>query len=109
MEWTKRWLGGVSGTFLVSLIFALAMLYNYVFPLGAVPFSEGIKAEDSYQMVWNLWEVNEAITSGRNPYRTDSIYYPLGADLSHHSLAAGFFLVTFPVKLLSRGAVTYPF
>ena len=97
------------GVFLLSLFFTLAMLYNYVVPLNAVPFSEGVKGQDCYQMVWNLWVVNEAITSGHNPYRTDLIYYPLGAQLSHHSLAAGFFILTFPVKLLSRGDVMYPF
>ena len=106
---TRRYLESKSGVFLLSLIFTLALLYNYIVPLNAVPFSQGIKGQDCYQMVWNLWVVNEAITSGRNPYRTEMIYYPIGAELSHHSLAAGFFVVTFPVKLISRGDVMYPF
>src|SRR5437660_6025681 len=85
------------------------MIYHYVVPLDSVPFSGGIKGQDCYQMVWNLWAVNEAITSGRNPYKTELIYYPLEAELTHHSLAAGFFVLTFPVKLLSRRDPMYPF
>ncbi len=105
----RRFLESNGGVFLLSLTFTLAMLYNHVVPLGAIPFSEGIKGQDSYQMVWNLWVVNEAIKGGHNPYQTDLVFYPLGAQLSHHSLAAGFFVVTFPVKLLSRGDPLYPF
>jgi hypothetical protein len=107
--WARRFLESMSGVFLLAFLFTLAMLYNYIVPLKAVPFSEGVKGQDCYQMVWNLWVVNEAITSGHNPYRTDLIYYPLGAQLSHHSLSAGFFILTLPVKLLSRGDVMYPF
>src|ERR671923_1860158 len=98
-----------ASVFLLSMIFSLAMLYHYVFPLNALPFSSGVKGQDCYQMVWNLWVANEAIMNGHNPYQTNLVFYPLGARLGHHSLAAGFFLVTLPVKLLSRGDVMYPF
>ena len=107
--WARRSLTSLGGPFVLSLGFTLAMLYHYVVPLTALPFSEGIKAQDCYQMVWNLWFVNEAITNGQSPYRTDLLFYPLGAGLSHHSLAAGYFLLTLPVKLLSHGNVMYPF
>ena len=95
--------------FLLCLVFTLAMVYHYVVPLNALPFTEGIKGNDCGQMVWNLWFVSESITSGRNPYATGLIYYPLGTRLAHHTLAAGFFPVTFLVKQLSGGSRLYPF
>lgn len=95
--------------FLLCLMFTLAMVYHYVIPLNALPFTEGIKGNDCGQMVWNLWFVNESITSGHNPYATNLIYYPLGTRLAHHTLAAGFFPVTFLVKQLSGGNRLYPF
>lgn len=84
------------------------MIYHFIIPLGALPFAEGIKGQDCGQMVWNLWAVNEAITHGHNPYTTNLIYYPIGARLAYHSLAAGFFPVTFLVQLFSGGSAMYP-
>jgi hypothetical protein len=95
---------------LLCLAFTLAMLYHYVVPLGALPFTKGILGEDCGQMVWNLWVVNEAVSAGHNPYRTTMVYYPAGArNLAYHSMGAGFFPVTFLVKHLSGGSVLYPF
>ena len=93
---------------LLSAICTLWMVYHYVVPLNAVLYSNGIEGNDSGQMIWNLWAVNEAITKGHNPYETELLYYPVGANLSHHTLAAGFFPVTFLVQLLSRGDERYP-
>jgi hypothetical protein len=95
---------------LLCLIFTLGMLYHYIIPLNAVLFTEGIEGQDCGQMIWNLWVVNEAVSGGHNPYATGLVYYPAGAaNLVYHSLAAGFFPVTFLVKLLSGGDVMYPF
>ena len=94
--------------FLLCLLFTLLMIYRFIIPLGALPFAEGIKGQDCGQMVWNLWVVGEAITHGHNPYTTDLIYYPRGARLAYHSLAAGFFPVTFLVKIFSGGSAMHP-
>ena len=96
------------GILFLCAIFTLGMIYNCVFPLSALLFTRGIAGGDSAQMVWNLWHVNESITSGDNPYFTDQVYYPVGANLAHHTLAAGFFPVTFLVKQLSGGSALYP-
>ena len=93
---------------ILCAVFTLAMIYNWVFPLGALLYTRGIDGNDCGQMVWNLWHVNESITSGRTPYLTDQVYYPVGANLAHHTLAAGFFPVTFLVKHLSGGDPMYP-
>jgi hypothetical protein len=98
-----------SGALLLSFVFTLLMVYNCVFPLGAIWSTDGIIEPDCGQWVWNLWVVNEAVTSGHNPYATSLIYYPVGApNLSHQGMAAGFFPVTFLVKTLTGGAALYP-
>jgi hypothetical protein len=61
---------------LLSGIFTLGMIYHYVVPLNAVLYTSGIAGNDSGQMIWNLWSVNEAVTSGHNPYQTTLLYYP---------------------------------
>src|SRR5437762_10042920 len=94
--------------FVLCLAFTLVMLNHRVLPLNALPYYNGSAGQDCYQMVWDLWEVNESITSSHNPYRTGLIYYPLGAELGRHSLAAGFFPFTFIVKVLTRGDRMYP-
>jgi hypothetical protein len=108
--WANKIVEKPGVAWLLCLVFTLAMLYHYVIPLNALLFTEGIKGQDCGQMVWNLWVVNEAISGGHNPYATDLIYYPAGAgNLAYHSLAAGFFPVTFAVKRLSGGDAMYPF
>jgi hypothetical protein len=104
LRFADRWYG----VLLLSGIFTLGMVYHYVVPLNAVLYSNGIAGNDSGQMIWNLWSVNEAITSGHNPYQTTLLYYPKGANLSHHTLGAGFFPVTFLVKLFSGSDDLYP-
>lgn len=96
-------------TFLLSLLFTLGMLWNYLLPLNSLLYTTGIKGQDCGQMIWNIWYANEAITSGHNPFSTNLLFYPTGANLGHHTLAAGFFPLTFLVKKLSGNDPMYPF
>jgi hypothetical protein len=84
------------------------MMYNYILPLNSLLYTTGIKGQDCGQMIWNLWFATEAITGGHSPYHTNLIFYPLGANLGHHTLAAGFFPLTFLVKKLSGNDPFYP-
>src|SRR5882762_7965729 len=97
-----------AGTFVIALLFTLVMIHNYVFPLNSLLYTTGIKGQDCGQMIWNLWFANEAISSGHNPFSTNLIFYPVGANLAHHTLAAGFFPITFLVKKLSANDPLYP-
>ena len=97
------------GVVLICTLFTFVMMYNYVFPLGSLLFTTGIKGEDCGQMIWNLWFANEAITSGHSPFSTNLLFYPLGANLGHHTLAAGFFPLTFLIQKLSGNDPLYPF
>lgn len=96
------------GAFLLCLIFALVMIHPFVFPLKGIPAINGSVWSDPAHSIWTLWLVNENLSSGRSPYHTDLIFYPLGADLTHHTLSPGFFPVTFLIKQLSRGDPMYP-
>ncbi len=73
-----------------------------------MPFTGGVKGQDSGQMVWNLWQTLEALTHGRNPYFNPAIFSPAGAPLAQHTLAAGFVPVTAIVKILSGNAPLAP-
>ena len=78
---------------LLSLLAALLMRWPYLLPLDALLFNN-----DYGQFAWNLWIVAENLLQGRNPYHTEMILYPLGANLAEHTLAAGFGVL----ELLSR-------
>src|SRR5215813_4406626 len=108
----RTWLTQVANSrlviFFLCALFTTAMIYNWVFPLGALLYTRGIDGNDCGQMVWNLWHTNESISSGRNPYHASEVYFPVGANLWHHTLAAGFFPVTFLVKHLSGDSPMYP-
>lgn len=95
--------------FALALVFTFLMMRNCVFPLGALLFTEGVEGQDCYQMVWNLWHTAESVSRLQNPYETLMLFYPLGANLSQHTLAAGFVPITLIVKLISGGDAMYPF
>ena len=87
-----------------SLITGLIMS-SWLFPLARLPLPHG----DLGQMAWNLWITTESIIHGESPYLTSMVYYPVGANLSTHTLAAGFFPVALVVRLMSAGDPLYPF
>src|SRR4051794_34905104 len=99
----NRWLMLVA-----CALFTTGMIYNWIFPLGALFYTRGIDGNDCGQMTWNLWHTNEAISNGRNPFFASELFYPGGVHLAHHTLAAGFFPLTFLVKHLSGGDPMYP-
>src|SRR5258707_1816014 len=102
-------LDSTPGTLLLCVLFTFMMMRNYVFPLSSLLYTTGIKGQDCGQMIWNLWFANEAITGGHSPFSTNLIFYPLGANLAHHTLAAGFFPLPFLVMKISCTYPLYPF
>ncbi|MDX6611434.1 MAG: hypothetical protein QOD75_620 [Blastocatellia bacterium] len=97
-----------AGTFLICSIFSLLMIYHFVIPFNAILTSDGTVWNDPAHSIWSLWLVNENVSSLHSPYRTDLVFYPLGADLTHHTLSPGFVPVTFLVKKFSGGSPMYP-
>ena len=95
-------------TLFICLVFTFLMIHNQVLPLDSIPYSVGIKGQDSGQMIWNVWHTSEAVAHGQNPYRTNLLFYPQGSNLAHHSLAPGFFPITLLVKLFTGNSPLYP-
>lgn len=93
---------------LVCAVFALMMVYHYVIPLGAIQATRWDERNDAFHMIWTLWTVNESILRGANPYYTNLIYYPDLVSLAHHTLAPGYFPLTFLTRMFSGGDIRYP-
>ena len=71
-------------------ILTLTMLFPFsVLRIGSSLIGGG---GDAWQGLWNLWWVKQSLFSLANPFKTNYVFYPNGADLYIHSLspAAGF-------------------
>lgn len=87
---------------------ALALLMTW--PL-ALQFTNTVpgNAYDSWQNMWNMWWLKEALLRGHNPYFTPMLYYPHGASLLLHTLNPINFLISLPVHALFGLVVAYNF
>jgi hypothetical protein len=77
------------------LALTLALLYPFsVLNMGTQLIGDG---GDGYQSLWNLWWVKQSALALHNPFQTNLLFYPTGADLYAHSLspAAGFLTIPF--------------
>lgn len=95
--WLKksgRDFGVIGGFWLVAIIFTWPLILH--FDTSAPGSPDG----DTWQMVWNLWWVREALMHFQNPFHTDLIFYPQGANLYLHALNALNGLVSLPLQLL---------
>ncbi len=65
---------------------------------------------DRVQNVWNLWWVKVALLDRHtNPFQTDLLLYPQGADLYFHTLNLPSTLLSLPVQLLAGPTAAYNF
>jgi hypothetical protein len=79
------------------LILTLALLYPFsVLNMGRQLIGN---TADTYQSLWDLWWVKHSLLSLSNPYVTNFIYYPYGADLYVHTLSPAAGLLTIPFQL----------
>jgi len=74
---------------LVALLgyFVLALIVTYPAVLHFTTAVPGDLLADRDQNLWNLWWLRESLSRGTNPFQTDFLYYPYGADLYYHTLA----------------------
>src|SRR5438067_6790244 len=80
------------------LILALVVTYPAVLHFTtAVP---GDLLADRDQNLWNLWWFKEVVGRGANPFHTDLLYFPYGADLYYHTLAVPLELIGLLPQLL---------
>lgn len=87
------------------LLLATVMLSDWIFAYDRTAAIEN----DYAQMSWNLWYGTESILHGDYPLSTHLWHYPIGANLSKHTFALGFFPVGVITKALMLGSPLYPF
>jgi hypothetical protein len=78
---------------------ALLFTWTQVFPLDGIP----VLGTDYGQLVWNMWSVERAISSGTSPLQSDMVFHPIGTSLAAHVLTPAFFPITMAVKWM-RGS-----
>ena len=86
------------GIDLLVLVLYLILTLVLLSPFSVLKMNKqliGMNPGDTYQGVWNLWWIRKSVLSFENPYMTDFIFYPNGADLFVHSLSpiAGLFSI----------------
>jgi hypothetical protein len=62
---------------------------------------------DSWQNMWNMWWLKQAILEGHNPFYTTEIYYPDGTSLLLHTLNPFNFLISLPVQAIGGLVAAY--
>jgi hypothetical protein len=80
---------------LVLLALTIVLTHDCYFPLRSLPYP----TSDQGQMLWNLWHTLDSVMSGKDPYLTKDVLYPVGANLTTHTLVAGLWPLTLAVKL----------
>lgn len=82
---------GVQHLLPLLLYTALALLMTWPLAANFTTAAIGTPAVpgevyDSWQYMWNLWWLKEALLHGHHPYFTPMIYYPHGVPLFLHTL-----------------------
>ena len=72
---------------LLSIPLALLFTWTQVLPLDGIP----VMGTDYGQLVWNMWSVDRAISSGQSPLHSDLVFHPIGTSLEAHVLTPAFF------------------
>ena len=85
---------------------AALMTWPLVAHMGAAVPGVGY---DSWQNMWNMWWLKQAMLGLRNPYFTDALYYPYGTSLYLHTLNPINFILSLPVHALFGLVVAYNF
>jgi hypothetical protein len=101
----SHWLRGFA-VLVFSVTVTLVLLNTEVLPLGAVRAED--LAKDYGLLTWNFWAVTESVLRGENPYETDLLFHPIGANLAAHTLGPGFLPIGLTAKVARGGALDYP-
>lgn len=83
----------------IALYTVLAVLMTW--PLSAkLSYAVSGEGVDTWQNIWNLWWLKEALLHSHNPFFTTYVQYPDGTSLLLHTLNPFNFLITLPVQAL---------
>jgi hypothetical protein len=95
----------------------LLVLLGYILAAGAFTWPLALHltttipgdGKDGWQETWDLWWFATALGAGRNPFHTDLLFHPFGADLYFHSLMPFNGLISLPAQLAGGPVVAYNF
>lgn len=62
---------------------------------------------DGFMFTWNLWFFKESVINFQNPFFTDLIYFPGGADLRLHSMSWASCILALPLQIFFEPLTTY--
>ncbi|NTW98232.1 MAG: hypothetical protein HGB28_06765, partial [Oscillochloris sp.] len=92
----RHYLIALAGYALASLLIMAPALPQFA---TAIPGGL-VAAVDGWQNVWNLWWVQQALATGRNPFFSDMIFYPQGVSLALQTLGISNGVLALPVTAL---------
>lgn len=86
----------------IALFCGLSVLFTWPMVLHLGEMVPGPPHQDQYQNLWNLWWAKFSLFNLRtNPFHTDYLLYPYGADLYLHTLDLTNGLLSVPFRLFS--------
>jgi hypothetical protein len=102
--------GRLPGRFGLVLLGYLGAAGVFTWPL-ALHLGTAIPGDgkDGWQGVWSLWWWATALGQGRNPFHTDLLFHPQGADLYLHTLMPFNGLLALPVQAVGGPVAAYNF
>jgi len=92
----------------LALYLALALLMTWPMALQVTTAVPG-NGFDTWQNMWNMWWLREALLTAAPPYFTPYLYYPHGASLLLQTLNPINFLVSLPIHALFGLIVAFNF
>lgn len=92
----------------VALVLYILLAVVFTWPLAS-NFSSAIlgHGSDGWQYIWDMWWLNEAVSTGTPPYHFTSFYSPWGAINYLHSLNPLWGVLTLPLQWLFGPIVAY--
>ncbi|MGH9201407.1 MAG: hypothetical protein ACRD2A_09235, partial [Vicinamibacterales bacterium] len=90
---------------LFFLLSAIVQTWPLVSHAGDSIISWPHRPEDSWMNLWNLWWVRNALEGAHNPFHTDSLFYPQGADLYMHTLATTNGVMSMPLQWITGDVI----
>jgi len=87
------------------IVLALVATYPLIFRFGTHVI--GNNYTDVWQSLWNSWWLERCLLNLKNPFYTDYLYYPQGADLIFHGMAFFDMVISFLFQRMFNLIVAY--
>ena len=104
----EKAVSGQTGAHFIAFFAYLALAVIFTLPTSLHPTRALLgDGGDNYQGAWFLWYFAKAVIHGHNPFYTDLIYYPFGANLAWATLDPLVGMLALPLSLSLGPVVTY--